>query len=107
MKRLEYTRQSRKTHLQSKAAADVVMLLAQITFEKRRLEQERVSLQKRISRIDGRLSQIAGAETQLVPAIQAAPRPASQLAAPAAARELPAARPRIFSSGCAEMVVQY
>ena len=35
MKRLEYTRQSRKTHLQSKAAADVVMLLAQITFEKR------------------------------------------------------------------------
>ncbi|PYX92141.1 MAG: hypothetical protein DMG67_07760, partial [Acidobacteria bacterium] len=60
----------------------------------------------RISRIDGRLTQIAGAETQLVPAIQAAPRPASQLASPPAARELPA-RPRIFSSGCAEMVVQY
>ncbi len=110
MKRLEYTRHSRKTNFQAKSASDVVMLLAQITFEKRRLEQERACLQKRLSRIDGRLTQIAGTETQLVPAIHTPLRP-ENLPSPALAaadiREIPAPRPRLIPSGCAEMVMQY
>lgn len=98
MKRIEFMGHRRKSAMQSRNAADAVMMLAQITLERRRLEQERSSLEKRLRRIDGRLHMIAGAETRLIPAIHVSPSSQSKPAIPLNAP----AHPRF-----AEFVVQY
>lgn len=92
MKRIEFMGHRRKSAAQSRNSVDAVMMLAQISLERRRLEQERASLEKRLKRIDGRLTMIAGTETRLLPAIQTLP--GTQVKAPVAQR-------------FGEMVVQY
>jgi len=80
MKRLECIRRFRSVRGvagQARNAAEAVMVLAHVARERHRLEQERRSLGKRLTRIDARLTEIAGTEMRLVPAIQAMPhRPA-------------------------------
>jgi len=104
MKRLEFVHHRRKSSLQSRGAADAVMLLAQITLERRRLQQERSSLEKRLLRIDGRLQDIAGTETRLLPTIGLSPgsEPKSNIAL-----ATPMIREKPVHSGFAEVVVQY
>jgi hypothetical protein len=46
------------------------MFLAQILRERRRLEQERTTLMRRIGRIDHRLDEIGSTETKIVPTIK-------------------------------------
>ena len=85
-RRLEYTRPVRSVPNQARNAAEAVMYLAHVTRERRRLEQERVSLERRIKRITARLLAIAGTETKLVPLIQPVGSPradGSALRAPA------------------------
>ncbi len=72
-KRLEYTRRIRSVPGRARNAAEAVMHLAHVTRERHRLEQERVSLERRIQTIRARLVAIAGAETRLVPLIQPLP----------------------------------
>lgn len=98
MKRIEFMGHRRKSPLLSRNSADAVMMLAQITLERRRLEQERSSLEKRLRRIDGRLHMIAGAETRLLPAIHS-----TSTSAPKAEMILDKAVPSRF----AEVVLQY
>lgn len=80
MKRLECIRRFRSVRGvagQARNAAEAVMVLAHVARERHRLEQERRSLGKRLTRIDARLTEIAGTEMRLVPTIQAMPhRPA-------------------------------
>jgi|SRR5215813_8591559 len=104
MKRLEFVHQRRKSPLQSRGAADAVMMLAQITLERRRLEQEKTSLEKRLLRIDGRLDAIAGTETRLLPTIRVSPAPTPRSNV-ALAVAIPREKP--VRSGFAEVVVQY
>lgn len=70
MRRLEYTRRTRSAPGHARNASEAVLVLAQVTRERQRLQQERSALEKRIRNIELRLSQIAGTETRLVPAIQ-------------------------------------
>ena len=72
MRRLEYTRNMPTPRAHARNAADAVLVLAQVARERQRLEQERQSLAKRMRRIELRLTQIAGAETRLVPVIAGA-----------------------------------
>jgi hypothetical protein len=103
MKRIEFVNHRRRSPMQSRNAADTVMMLAQITLERRRLEQERASLEKRLRRIDGRLHSIAGTETRLVPTLRVSnvPQPKNNVAL-----EVHPTRESIRSE-FAEMVVQY
>jgi len=76
MKRLESIRRFRSVRGvagQVRNAAEAVMVLAHVARERHRLEQERRSLGKRLTRIDARLTEIAGTEMRLVPTIQAMP----------------------------------
>jgi hypothetical protein len=76
MKRLECIRRFRSVRGvagQARNAAEAVMVLAHVARERHRLEQERRSLGKRLTRIDARLTEIAGTEMRLVPTIQAMP----------------------------------
>ena len=98
MRRIEFMGHRRKTPMQSRNAADAIMLLAQISLERRRLEQERSSLEKRLRRIDGRLHMIAGAETRLLPAIHVAATPQTKPNIPIGTST---------RQGFAEVVVQY
>jgi len=104
MKRLEFVHQRRKSPLQSRGAADAVMMLAQITLERRRLQQERASLEKRLLRIDGRLHAIAGAETRLLPTIQISPVPSPKSST---SLLVPPVQEKALSPGLAEVVMQY
>ena len=80
MKRLECIHRFRSVRGvagQARNAAEAVMVLAHVARERHRVEQERHSLGKRLTRIDARLTEIAGTEMRLVPTIQAMPhRPA-------------------------------
>src|SRR3954466_3578998 len=76
MKRLEIVRRFKSVpgvpgHARN--AAEAVMVLAHVARERHRLEQERRSLGQRLTRIDARLTEIAGTEMRLVPTIQAMP----------------------------------
>jgi|SRR5690349_2414243 hypothetical protein len=76
MKRLESIRRFRSVRGvagQVRNAAEAVMVLAHVARERHRLEQERRSLGKRLTRIEERLTEIAGTEMRLVPTIQAMP----------------------------------
>jgi hypothetical protein len=63
------------------------MYLAHVSRERHRLQQERTSLEKRIRRIERRLTMIADTEGKLVPALQCG-TPAADVSHP-----LPAGRP--------------
>jgi hypothetical protein len=87
-----------------------------VARERHRLEQERKSLERRITRIDARLGVLAETETKLVPAIQVSAPPASSTAAkvppapatvPAAARAAVAAPKVPLPLGVAEVTLQY
>ncbi|HEY7172682.1 MAG TPA: hypothetical protein VH417_17640 [Vicinamibacterales bacterium] len=87
MRRLEYTRRGRAITTHAKNATEAVMCLAQVTRERQRLQQERITLEKRMRTIANRLLQLAGAERQLVPVLQIG-APAAPGAAAAAGTEL-------------------
>jgi hypothetical protein len=107
MKRLEIVRRFRSVRGvagQARNAAEAVMVLAHVARERHRLEQERRSLGKRITRIEARLTEIAGAEMRLVPAIQAMPhRPAE----PAPAAAAPPPRRPLLPAGVTQVTLQY
>jgi len=64
MRRLEYQRKVRCVPLPARDSAEPILFLAQIVRERRRLEQERTALLKRIGRINLRLDEIGSTETQ-------------------------------------------
>lgn len=72
MRRLEYSRKVRSVPFQAKNSAEAVMFLAQIARERRRLEQERACLLRRINRIEVRIGEIGETETRIVPVIKLA-----------------------------------
>jgi cell division septum initiation protein DivIVA len=76
MKRLEYARRIRSAPGRARNTAEAMMFLAAVARERHRLEQERQSLERRITRIDARLAVLASTETKLVPAIQNGSTPA-------------------------------
>lgn len=93
------------------------MFLAAVARERHRLEQERKSLERRMTRIDARLGVLADTETKLVPAIQvsgmaaqnatgkATPTPPTRTTTVAAAAATP---PRVpLPLGVAEVTLQY
>jgi hypothetical protein len=70
MRRLEYTRPMRSCSLQARSATDAVMALARAARERTRLDQERVTLEKRIHHIRVRLNEISETEIRLLPMVQ-------------------------------------
>ena len=107
MKRLEYTRRIRTVPGNVRNAAEAIMFLAHVARERYRLEQERKSLTKRITRIEARLVQIAGTEHKLAPAMQSAPTPQtpSDLDMPVPATI--AVRSRMLPAGVTQVTLQY
>ena len=97
MKRLEYARRIRSAPGRARNSAEAVMFLAAVARERHRLEQERRSLERRMTRIDARLGVLADTETKLVPAIQVGVAAAAAAAANGTPRATPApaARPRL------------
>lgn len=69
MKRLEYSRKVRSSPCQARDSTEAVIALAQIARERKRLQQERHTLMRRIGRIDFRLGEIGATETRIVPII--------------------------------------
>ena len=67
MKRLEYERRMRAVPTFGRKTADPAIVLAQVSRERRRLGEEQRS---RMKRIDARLTEIAAAESKLVPMIR-------------------------------------
>ena len=67
MKRLEHIRTLRNqtSRSQAKSPTGAVMVLAQISQEKQRLQQERGNWERRLQKIDARLREIAGMEQRL------------------------------------------
>jgi hypothetical protein len=55
MKRLEYSRRVRTAPGHARNAADALLQRLQVTFERQRLEQERMALVRRVRRIEARL----------------------------------------------------
>src|SRR4051812_6254504 len=106
MKRLESIRRFRSVRGvagQARNAAEAVMVLAHVARERHRLEQERLSLGKRLNRIDARLTEIAGTESRLVPTIQAMPhRPSASEPPP-----LPARARATLPAGVSQVTLQY
>jgi hypothetical protein len=70
MRRLEYERRTCALPTFGRKTADPAMVLAQVARERRRLGEEHRSLVKRVRRIEARLSEIATAESRLLPKIQ-------------------------------------
>ena len=109
MKRLESIRRFRSVRGvagQVRNAAEAVMVLAHVARERHRLEQERRSLGKRLTRIDARLTEIAGTEMRLVPTIQAVPhRPADSEASPPLPLPVRARAP--LPAGVTQVTLQY
>jgi len=109
MKRLESIRRFRSVRGvagQVRNAAEAVMVLAHVARERHRLEQERRSLGKRLTRIDARLTEIAGTEMRLVPTIQAMPhRPPDPEPSPAMPLPLRARAP--LPAGVTQVTLQY
>ena len=109
MKRLEIVRRFRSVRGvagQARNAAEAVMVLAHVARERHRLEQERRSLGKRITRIEARLTEISDTEMRLVPAIQAMPHRPAEPAAPVAATPPPPRRP-LLPAGVTQVTLQY
>ena len=104
MRRLEYTRRIRSAPARARNSAEAAMVLAHVTRERHRLQQERTSLEKRIRRIERQLTLIADAEGKLVPVLQSVtpavsgcqPLPVARVARSAAAQ-----------SGGMEITLQY
>jgi hypothetical protein len=111
MKRLEYARRIRSAPGRARNTAEAVMFLAAVARERHRLEQEKRSLERRITRIDARLGVLADTETKLVPAIQLAAAPAGPATAatprPAAPPPLPPPVRAALPLGVTEVTLQY
>ena len=109
MKRLEIVRRFRSVRGvagQARNAAEAVMVLAHVARERHRLEQERRSLGKRITRIDARLTEIAGTEMRLVPTIQAMPHRPSD-AEPSPSMPVPVRARAPLPAGVTQVTLQY
>ena len=110
MKRLECIRRFRSVRGvagQVRNAAEAVMVLAHVARERHRLEQERRSLGKRLTRIDARLTEIAGTEMRLVPTIQAMPHRAADPESPLVAAPLPVRARAPLPAGVTQVTLQY
>ena len=111
MKRLESIRRFRSVRGvagQVRNAAEAVMVLAHVARERHRLEQERRSLGKRLTRIDARLTEIAGTEMRLVPTIQAMPhRPADSEPSPSLPVVVPVRARAPLPAGVTQVTLQY
>jgi hypothetical protein len=112
MRRLESLRKVRCVP-RARNYVEPVLFLAQIVRERRRLEQERGTLLKRIGKINLRLDEIGTTETKIMPTIKAAPEPnalhVSEANVPqrVAVRSSGMERSRILPTGFAEFVLQY
>jgi hypothetical protein len=110
MKRLEIVRRFKSVRGvagQARNAAEAVMVLAHVARERHRLEQERRSLGQRLTRIDARLTEIAGTEMRLVPTIQAMPHRPAESEPPAVPIVVPGrARPPL-PAGVTQVTLQY
>ena len=89
MRRLEYTRTIRAVPGRARNTLEAAMFLAHVVRERHRLEQERRSLEKRIRRIDARLTSIAGAETKLTPGLRAGANERDRALPPASRSAMP------------------
>ena len=78
MRRLEYNRKVRSAPFRAEDSAEAVIALAQMVRERRRLQQERHTLLRRIGRIDFRLGEIGASETRIVPILQIGTQPGGQ-----------------------------
>ena len=85
--------------------AEPILFLAQIVREKRRLEQERSTLLRRIGRINLRLDEIGSTETKIVPTITVPPAPDAP--ENVAVRSSSLERPHILPAGFTEFTLQY
>jgi hypothetical protein len=110
MKRLEIVRRFKSVRGvagQARNAAEAVMVLAHVARERHRLEQERRSLGQRLTRIDARLTEIAGTEMRLVPTIQAMPHRPADLEAPAVPIAVPGRVRPPLPAGVTQVTLQY
>jgi len=105
MRRLEYQRKVRCVPFQARNSAEAVLFLAQIVRERRRLEQERHTLLKRIGRINLRLDEIGSTETKIVPVIKVVSEPNAppQVAVRSSGME----RQHTLPTGFTEFTLQY
>ena len=103
MKRLEFSRKVRTSRCQARDSTEAVIALAQIARERKRLEQERYTLMKRIGRIDFRLGEIGATETRIVPIIAMTVQPGASKPPSEAKISLQSMVPRRF----AEFTMQY
>ena len=69
MKRLEYSRRVRTTPGHARNAAGALLQRLQVTFERQRLEQERIALVRRVQRIEARLLAIGAAPVTASPPV--------------------------------------
>jgi len=109
MRRLEYQRKVRCARFQGRTG-EPILFLAQIVRERRRLEQERTALLKRIGRINLRLDEIGSTETRIVPAIKVTSEPnVSEPTDPrkVAVRSLRMEPPHTLPTGFTEFTLQY
>jgi len=105
MRRLEYQRKVRCAPFQARNSAEAVLFLAQIVRERRRLEQERHTLLKRIGRINLRLDEIGSTETKIVPVIKVVSEPNAP--PQAAVRSSGMERQHTLPTGFTEFTLQY
>lgn len=103
-RRLECSRRIRSVPGRARNTAEAVMFLAQVARERHRLEQERRSLDLRMTKIQKRLVDIADAETRLVPLIHLS-KPLT--AETPAAIVPPPVRHRVIPPGVTEVTLQY
>lgn len=105
MRRLEYERKVRSSPCRARDSTEAVIVLAQISRERKRLEQERHTLMRRVGRIDFRLGEIGATETRIVPIIQVTAQPADSGDKPKQETRMPSHT--IVSKRFAEFTVQY
>lgn len=105
MRRLEYERKVRSTPCRARDSTEAVLILAQIARERKRLEQERHTLMRRVGRIDFRLGEIGATETRIVPIIQVAAQPIAAVDTPKQEIRMPSHT--VVSKRFAEFTVQY
>lgn len=117
MRRLECARPARTAIGQARNAGEAVQQLAHLSRERQRVAQERVSLIRRIRKLDARLVSMTALESKLLPMIRqeagrstAAPSPQSPPPAAAVAPAPPAAPVRRHAAlpiGLSEVTLQY
>jgi hypothetical protein len=73
VRRLEYPRRIRTARGRARNEADALLQRLQVTFERQRLEQERIALVRRVRRIEARLVAIGAARALEQSAASAAP----------------------------------